>query len=63
MPCQKSKTPLHRRGIKWGPTFDCVLPQDVQQVLDLGPLLSEILAEIEKDNSKNHTGKLCNALD
>ena len=31
----------------WGPEFDTVLPEDVQQVLDLGPLLNEILAEIE----------------
>ena len=31
-----------------GPEFDAVLPENVQQVLDLGPLLNEILAEIEK---------------
>lgn len=42
----------------WGPEFDTVQPQDVQQVLDLDPLLNEVLAEI-----KNHTSKLCNVPD
>lgn len=42
----------------WGPEFDTVLPENVQQVLDLGPLLNEVLAEI-----KNHTSKLCNIPD
>ena len=31
----------------WGPEFDTVLPENIQQVLDLGPLLNEILAEIK----------------
>lgn len=32
------------------PMFDSVLPQDVQQVLDLGTLLDELLVEIEKSD-------------
>ena len=32
----------------WDPEFDTVLPENVWQVLDLGPLLDEVLAEIEK---------------
>ena len=40
------------------PEFDTVLPENVQQALDLGPLLDKALAEI-----KNHTSKLCNVPD
>lgn len=32
----------------WGPRFDAVLPEDVQQVIELSELLNEILAEISK---------------
>ena len=30
----------------WGPEFDTVLPEDVQQVLDLTELLNEIAKQI-----------------
>ena len=32
----------------WTPEFDTPRTKDVQQALDLGPLLDEVLAEIEK---------------
>ena len=46
-----------------GPIFDSVLPQDVQQVLDLGPLLNEVLEEIEKSSRPyiDYTAKFIDA--
>ena len=42
----QQKTPQMGRFIM-APEFDTVLPKNIQQVLDLGPLLNEVLAEIE----------------
>ena len=48
---------MGRRQI-WGPEFDTPRTENIQQVIDLDPLLDEVLAEI-----KNHTSKLCNIPD
>ena len=41
-----------------GPEFETPRTENVQQLLDLGPLLDGVLAEI-----KNHTSTLCNVPD
>ena len=36
----------------WGPGFGTVLPENVQQVIDLSPLLNELISEIRKIDDK-----------
>ena len=38
--------------ILWGPGFGTVLPENVQQFIDLSPLLNELISEIRKIDDK-----------